>query len=304
MLEFIQFSSDIGPLVKIVEKMFGDFLNFVILYFILIFMFGLMGNANFLLALDEYKGVFESMLTVLDSSIGNYDFRLYSHLAGNLTIFADAYVVAIVVCFNILILNLIIAILSNTYNQFDTKATGLYLSKILIARDTMIFDEYYGAFMLSMAPLNIILMPFVPLALMRKPSKQFNTMLVIFQYSAFILIIFTIFMFGSICMLPFAYLQCLQIEFKKFMLQETTKKKVFFVVHLVLYSGLVILMLVMAIFADFYYFCANNFRSNLKKIIIDRKKSTLTIESIKQINNYCARFINLKIKSMYTGDTV
>lgn len=128
--------------------MFGDFLNFILLYIILIVMFGLMGNANFLLELDEYKGVFESILTVLDSSIGNYDFRLYSNLKGDLTIFADVYVAAIVVCFNILILNLIIAILSSTYNQFDTKATGLYLSKILIARDTMIYDEHYGAFLL------------------------------------------------------------------------------------------------------------------------------------------------------------
>jgi len=68
----------------------------------------------------------------------------------------------IVVTFNILILNMIIAILSNTYNMFDSKASGLYLSKILNARDDMTYDKNYGAFLLVMAPMNIIVLPFVP----------------------------------------------------------------------------------------------------------------------------------------------
>lgn len=155
-----------------------------------------------------------------------------------------------------------------------------------------------------MAPMNIILMPFVPFALVKKPSKEMNKMLVIFQYSAFILIIFAIFMVGNLLMLPLAYFQCIQIELQKFFLQDTTMKKIFFCVHLLLYSVLVMVMLILAVSADIYYFCANNFRSNLNMIIIERKKSTLTIDSIKQINNYCNRYINLKIKSMYTADTI
>jgi len=46
--------------------------------------------------------------------------------------------------------------------MFDTKSTGLYLSKILMSRDEMQFDENYGAFLLTMAPLNCIVLPFVP----------------------------------------------------------------------------------------------------------------------------------------------
>lgn len=103
-------------------------------------------------------------MTVLDASIGNYDFEIFNIIKNNdsLIIFGDVYIIGIVVTFNILILNLIIAILSNTYNMFDTKSTGLYLSKILMARDEMQFDENYGAFLLTMAPLNCIVLPFVP----------------------------------------------------------------------------------------------------------------------------------------------
>jgi hypothetical protein len=45
--------------------------------------------------------------------------------------------VAIVVFFNILLMNLIIAILANTYIIFDAKSNGLYLSKILSTRDEL-----------------------------------------------------------------------------------------------------------------------------------------------------------------------
>ena len=170
----IQFSTEIGPLVKIVGKMAGDFFNFVILYIILVIMFGIVGNLNFLVTLpDAFGGLFSSILTVLDASIGNYSFDLFKKILNNdfMVIFGDIYIMTIVIAFNILILNLIIAILSNTFNMFDTKSTGLYLSKILNSRDEMTYDENYGAFLLTMTPLNIVTLPFVPYALFNKPSK-------------------------------------------------------------------------------------------------------------------------------------
>jgi len=54
LIELIQFNAEIGPLVKIVEKMFGDFLNFVILYFILVFMFAIIGGVNFVFEIGDF----------------------------------------------------------------------------------------------------------------------------------------------------------------------------------------------------------------------------------------------------------
>lgn len=48
-LEYIQFTEKIGPLVKIVGKMYGDYSNFFILYAILVIMFTIVGNLNFIL---------------------------------------------------------------------------------------------------------------------------------------------------------------------------------------------------------------------------------------------------------------
>lgn len=37
-------------------------------------MFSIIGGVNFIFYLDSYHGVFASVLTVLDASIGNYNF--------------------------------------------------------------------------------------------------------------------------------------------------------------------------------------------------------------------------------------
>jgi hypothetical protein len=69
----------------------------------------------------------------------------------------------LVLCFNIIIFNLIIAILSNTYSIFENNSNGLYLSEILTSRDEMIYDESYGAFLASMPPLNFLQLPLLPM---------------------------------------------------------------------------------------------------------------------------------------------
>lgn len=65
-------------------------------------------------------------------------------------------IVMIVISFNLLLLNLIIAILANTYNLFDLRSNGLYLSKILNTRGELLYDENYGGFLASVPPLNVI----------------------------------------------------------------------------------------------------------------------------------------------------
>ena len=124
-------------------------------------------------------------------------------------LFGDLYVLIIVICFNIIFLNLIISVLSNTYNIFEARSTGLYLCKILNARDEMAFDQNYGAFLLCMTPLNIVNLPFVPYALCKKPTPEMNKKLTILQYSVLILVFYVIFLFGSIVMTPFAFLKTL-----------------------------------------------------------------------------------------------
>jgi len=50
----IQFNQQIGPLLKIVQKMASDFINFITIYIILVVMFSIVGNLNFLFDCPEF----------------------------------------------------------------------------------------------------------------------------------------------------------------------------------------------------------------------------------------------------------
>jgi len=89
-----------------------------------------------------------------------------------MTLFGEIYLITLVLIFNILLLNFIIAILSNTYNIFDNRSNGLYLSKILSTRDELNYDQSYGAFLSALPPINIIQLPFIPVAMVFRYGEE------------------------------------------------------------------------------------------------------------------------------------
>ena len=54
-----------------------DFFNFLILYMILTAMFSVIANVNFVYTVSEFEGIFTSVLTVIDASLGNFDFKIF-----------------------------------------------------------------------------------------------------------------------------------------------------------------------------------------------------------------------------------
>ena len=111
-----------------------------------------------------------AILTVVDASLGSFVFTLNdpseegeegsdSMTSSNSQFLPNLYIIWVilaVVIFNMILINLIIAILANTYNIFDQRSSGLYLSKILMSRDEMNYDINFGAFLCSLPPLNLI----------------------------------------------------------------------------------------------------------------------------------------------------
>ena len=159
--------------------MANDFINFMVIYVLLLIMFSLVGNLNFLFDCPEYQTLFDATITLMDSSMGNYDFGVMAQIENpQFRLVGDIYLLLVVITFTILILNLVIAILSNTYNKNDPKSKGLYLSKILNTRDELKYDQHYGSFLSSLVPFNILTIPFVPLAI-RNPSEKLNSIIMI-----------------------------------------------------------------------------------------------------------------------------
>ena len=71
-ISMLYFTETIGPLLKILGKMSQDVFNFFILYSILTVMFAIIGNQIFIYDLDHFFGLINSVLSVVDSSLGNF----------------------------------------------------------------------------------------------------------------------------------------------------------------------------------------------------------------------------------------
>jgi hypothetical protein len=57
--------------------MANDFINFVLIYVVLLIMFSIVANINFLDEIPEFSTYFDSLMTLVDASMGNYDFGLF-----------------------------------------------------------------------------------------------------------------------------------------------------------------------------------------------------------------------------------
>mmetsp|Transcript_17456 Transcript_17456/g.26899 ORF Transcript_17456/g.26899 Transcript_17456/m.26899 type:complete len:178 (+) Transcript_17456:1512-2045(+) len=157
-ITILQFNERVGPLFKIVTKLAYDFFNFCIIYIILVIMFSILINLNFLDRIHDYETFFKSFTSIVNASLGNYDFDIFHDpkLPDNLRLFGEMFLIFLLLIFNILISNLIIAILSNVYNTFDERSNGLYLSKILSTRDELNYDRCYGGFLSALPPINFL----------------------------------------------------------------------------------------------------------------------------------------------------
>jgi hypothetical protein len=289
--EVIQFHNEIGPLLKIVGKMGSDFLNFLTIYIILIIMFAIIGNINFFLYVEEFNSLFTSLVTVLDASMGNFEFALFESIDDpEQKILKNAgavYIFLTVLIFTILILNLIIAILSNTYNLFSGKSAGLYLSKILSQRDSSSYDENFGTFLSALTPLNFVLIPFVPYGMWTQDNPVFNTRIMKLQYVVFMLIMFSLFVVVSLVLLPTAFLQSVLRKLQQIFKAKTTIQQIMGILYFMSFCILGLPIMLLTFLADCWYFWEDNFRSDLKKIVIEKEPSTINKNSIMKIKMLC-----------------
>ena len=79
------------------------------------------------------------------------------------------------------------------------------------------------------------------------------------------MVVYVAFLIMSLAITPFAFLVPLRVKLKNLLMANNARDRVTTFGYLVFYALTGLPMLIGSIFSDFYYFWANNFRSNLKK---------------------------------------
>ena len=156
----------------------------------------------------------DSLLYFLKASFGSFD----------VTIFDDAYLpdrpelrrfgiyfVLLFVFLNLIILvNVVVAMMADTYGYMTTLKLGIYSHRLIKAAPAYTQDKYYGALVFLPAPLSTISFFTLPYYLCVKDKARLEKFTTRFNMSFYFFVsvlISIIFMALNLILMPFAYLK-------------------------------------------------------------------------------------------------
>jgi hypothetical protein len=116
-LFMLQLTKTFGPMIKIIVSMLTDLATFTVLWIIQLFIFACIGYLIFG-ELYEYRDLQNTLIMLLESSLGHWDFNIYNDLKIG-RMYGVGYHIVVITVNMILLLNLVIAILTETYVRFS-----------------------------------------------------------------------------------------------------------------------------------------------------------------------------------------
>lgn len=154
-----------------------------------------------------------------------------------------------------------------------------------------------------MTPADIVLVPFIPFALVWKPSEALNKNLEKLQYFVLLFIYYSWFMMGSMLMIPIAYgksIVCKAIYIRRNG-REDKRKLVINCLELFFFIWFGLPILILNFFADTIYFYLFNMYDDVSTNEVTKQASLMTFDTCREIMYICQRFIDEKINSVHVN---
>ena len=122
----LKLTNTFGPLIAVTWAMMRDLMTFFFLFSIQLIAFSCVGILTFG-SLDAYSTLEGTLFMFLETAFGNWNLSIYDELSGGKKYFGIIFHLVAIVINLLLLLNLIIAIMSDTYAQLTDMKLGLYL---------------------------------------------------------------------------------------------------------------------------------------------------------------------------------
>ena len=266
----LQLTSTFGPLITIIFQMFKDLGIFFVLFSIELIAFSCIGLLSFG-SLPEYRDLVRTLIMMLETSMGAWDLTIYDSVTPPEKRMLGKVFHLFVMCVNmLLLLNLIIAIMTDTYAYYNSFRRGLFSRNIIEAVPSYQNDKRYGALISAFPPFNLISIFLLPIMLCIREKgtlKAFNLAVCKVIYFPMLLLASLVFFIASLLMVPLAYGKMVIFKFKlyKGSCEELTNK-----------CGLYILiglpMLLIGCFTDLYWFVRHSYVWDLQLHVMESQK--------------------------------
>jgi hypothetical protein len=196
-----------GPFLRIIYLLLSTVLNFLLVFFGLNTVFAQVFTILFRNTNKDFKGFFSSWISLFNSSFGIQDFTHFTIMK----VFGYILLMAYTTGTNIILLNLVVAIINNLFHFFEKKADAENRAVLVLSYERIKWDEDYGLLILLPAPFNIISF-FFSIILISVKDKHRNQLNTIFSKICYFIIAFgnfLILLISSIILFPFAYIKSL-----------------------------------------------------------------------------------------------
>lgn len=192
-----------GPILKMIQIIIFDISRYLFVYFISICVFAVAANLLFFRDGEPYETFSRSMITMFESSLGNFNFETFSYRKYTGWAFLTIWIFFSAV----ILLNLLIAVLSSRYEELSPQANADYVSLMFTYYSSSRFTPVYGALVLFPVPWNAVMVPFIPFFFFKRTAYKATFYLSHLSYV--VLLAFTVLIFSlyNLMLIPVAYIK-------------------------------------------------------------------------------------------------
>lgn len=217
-----------GPMLMIIFTMGREMMIFLIIFFTVIFIFSMFMTTIFseLTTTGKFNTFEKSLVTVFSASLGTFDLADYSKYLG----FAATMEGFLVIILNILLLNILIAILGVTYTKERQIQTSKFRATLIENYNKWKWDEKYGILILLPPPLSVITVILLPFIVFSKNPERITNFFAKFIFIFYALPFFLIFFSSTLSFVAIIYFTSL-VNFAKGGIKKVTVREIFYEKH-------------------------------------------------------------------------
>ena len=180
MLFQMSYFETFGALVQIIAKMIIECFKFLVLSFFFLVTFTIIGH-NLFYDISEFSSIFYSFNTMYQSTFGAFDFAIYTNSTLTSEYYGRIFLSIFLLGMVILIMNFLIAILSEVYSYYTGVASALHKREIIKLRIIYEPHKYYYCLVKAPIVVNFYMIIMAPLVIILK-SEKLNNGLILFHY--------------------------------------------------------------------------------------------------------------------------
>lgn len=200
-------TKNLGPLLRMMYLMMQDMLRFLVIFFAL-----LMGSSAIFTALfedktsdDSFISFSQSLQSLFSASLGAFNLDIFVSNR-KVEVYIGELLLALFLLFSlVLLLNLLIAILSNVYNNLADRVDSEYRAVLIAYYNKWYWNDSYGILILMPSPFTLAVAAISPIILFSQSPARWNSFFCKFFYVFYVIPQFALFLAGSILYIVPAY---------------------------------------------------------------------------------------------------